>query len=575
MDWDKEAEKDKEKGTYIALLNTVLTTRKHTLGTLNSLTDPRLSALFNTINSTRHDTTSVYVCKEGCSHGKIRDGWTCTKCGTKVELRFSSDTDLHAWIPLPKSKTGQQYKILTPIAVNLLKSFLGTDYFKKIVNIDYSIDLNGKMIINKYSSKNTKVQDSLIQFKNYGILGLYNHFEKIINIGSKKFKGNTLMKDIPEYRESVVTKFSEYLLENKEALFASHIRVVPPSLRPIVSVSGNTHRYDDINKLYMSIISDVTTLDKLIKNSHAPKQIMDIKINEKLCSIMLDIMTGSGVKHDNIAAMITKTCSGKKGFPRQKILGSRFDFSCRMVVVSHVPKNNYHMNGVGIGIRPFMELYKFHLINLLGKTRQFLTSTTFERLTYIRDQIIASNIDPWFEDLIREWHANHKYGFPAIINRNPSIEVGSLQYHKIRYLHSNNDYFTMSIPLTTPKSMTGDFDGDVLDMWLLLEECVSEAFKTLDPGTLLTGVTGDTGNDSRFIPYNSQLLGINSFLNKSKKRLPDDWYIDTLAAPPEELTIRYAMTTEQNAPEKVSRCYRQGQYSERELGTFTVVEPHN
>ena len=71
----------------------------------------------------------------------------------------------------------------------------------------------------------------------------------------------------------------------------------------------------------------------------------------------------------------------------------------------------------------------------------------------------------------------------------------------------------MQVPLTSLSAQTGDFDGDTLNVFALMEFRVVKAYiDGFSPRNLLLDRTGDGLIDTNFIPIKDHYTVANSFL---------------------------------------------------------------
>ena len=110
---------------------------------------------------------------------------------------------------------------------------------------------------------------------------------------------------------------------------------------------------------------------------------------------------------------------------------------------------------------------------------------------------------------------NEKGHIPVLINRNPTINYGSIMFMRCIGI---NDNYTMSIPLQILKPLAGDFDGDVLNiLYIINEEFARRAEIVFSPKYAMMISHNDGKFDSSVNHSRDTLIITNSFLLLSRE----------------------------------------------------------
>ena len=122
-------------------------------------------------------------------------------------------------------------------------------------------------------------------------------------------------------------------------------------------------------------------------------------------------------------------------------------------------------------------------------------ATKNERVAEIIDTIIKSEPE----------------GLPVIINRNPTINYGSiLQCFCVGY----TDTLTMSVPLQVLKLMGADFDGDVLNIFHIINKAFFErCYIVFNPRNAMYISRVDGKMNSDVLVQRDTLINANTFLH--------------------------------------------------------------
>jgi hypothetical protein len=393
-----------------------------------------------------------FSCKCGDLTGRFYEGEVCENCGEPVTEYIGGDLDKFGWFAL------EPYNVINPAAYEMIQKTVGGKNLSRILDYQVNIDLDGRTIINNLDAKNPWANIGLIEFR-------------------RRFK------EIISYYGAVRGKMEEanLLLENEDKVFVSHIPVMSTLLRPaFTSTERKMLSFDPINAAYSSIISNVN----LLKESLSGRS--KVTALPTLYSIQMSLQK----LYLNIVGKLT----GKTHLIRSGILGSRLDFSSRMVIVPMVGKYSA-VDALEMSYKGFIELYKLEIINCmrrgLGSTA-FVNMTVYEIMEYMTRVEYSHQVDGEIYNIIDLLVRRFEGGLRVLINRNPTLELGSIQCMHIVHVTRDARRKTLSIPLTSLKPMNADFDGDVLNVYALKEKCTIDAFdRGFNPRRLMLDRTGD------------------------------------------------------------------------------------
>ena len=139
--------------------------------------------------------------------------------------------------------------------------------------------------------------------------------------------------------------------------------VLPPDLRPLVSLDGGKFAVSDVNDLYRRVINRNQRLKRLVE-LEAPEII--VRNEKRMLQESVDALFDNGrranaVKGANKRPLksLSEIIKGKQGRFRQNLLGKRVDFSGRSVIVVGP---NLTMDQCGLPKKMALELFQPHLI---------------------------------------------------------------------------------------------------------------------------------------------------------------------------------------------------------------------
>lgn len=328
-----------------------------------------------------------------------------------------SDLGIIGWIEL-KSDC-----LIHPNLFFMIESLIGPSTFRAIIKSNLETNLKGNYIeadfeeINKSKDKN--------RYNGIGLINFVTHFDEIIDFFVQKKK-----KKRPEY---------EFLKKERDKIFIRHIPVYSTFMRPVLMTSEKMS-YHDINGILESLNVKCWRLN-----------------NEKKSMILKDhymtLESAQGKLLDYYMS-IRSTLTEKKGDIRSKCLGGRFNFTSRNVII---PLSGYKMNQIELPYLGFLELYKPEIINLLIKMSNITISEALQiwnRATEVFDKKVY--------EIMKFMIA--KGNIYVGINRNPTIEYGSILTMQVVNVYPDIDDYCMAIPLNVLGLIAGDYDGDVLNI---------------------------------------------------------------------------------------------------------------
>ena len=101
----------------------------------------------------------------------------------------------------------------------------------------------------------------------------------------------------------------------------------------------------------------------------------------------------------------------------------------------------------------------------------------------------------------------------VLLNRNPTINIGSILCLRIIDVKHDFNDLTMSVNNCDLTALAGDFDGDTLNLISIKDKTLSEIFKlTFSPQSLLINPKDGNFNED-FNLERDQVLGLNALLH--------------------------------------------------------------
>jgi len=231
--------------------------------------------------------------------------------------------------------------------------------------------------------------------------------------------------------------------------------VIPPELRPMLSLDGGRYATSDLNDLYRRVITRNNRLKKLI-DIQAPAIILQ---NEKrMLQEAVDALIDNGRRTSAVKGSgsrdlksLSHSLKGKQGRFRQNLLGKRVDFSGRSVIAVGPDLKMYQC---GLPREMAIQLYKPFVMNELVNNKTAQNSKTAEKMIERGDSQI------W--DALEQVMENH----PVFLNRAPTLHRLGIQAFKPKLVEGR----AIRLHPLVCTGFNADFDGDQMAVHLPLSE---------------------------------------------------------------------------------------------------------
>ena len=255
--------------------------------------------------------------------------------------------------------------------------------------------------------------------------------------------------------------------ENKpEWIILEALPVLPPELRPLVSLDGGRFATSDLNDLYRRVINRNNRLSKLQMYS-APDII--IRNEKRMLQEAVDALLDNGRRGRPVTGAnkrplksLSEMIKGKQGRFRQNLLGKRVDYSGRSVIVVG-PQLKLHQ--CGLPKKMALELFKPHILGKLQDRGHANAIKMAKR--------IVEKESPEVWDILDEIIKEH----PVLLNRAPTlhrlgiqafepvlIEGKAIQLHPLVCTPFNADFDGDQMAVHVPLTIEAQLEARVLMM---------------------------------------------------------------------------------------------------------------
>lgn len=437
-----------------------------------------------------------------------RDGLFCAKifgpikdyeclCGKYKKMRYNGVVCEKCGVEVTSSKVRRHrmghIDLVSPVAhiwmVSSLPTRIGTLLGVKLKDLErvlyyeaYIVSEPGEAYYDNEKTKKVLKYDILNEEQYRTISDLFEHTGFEANMGGDIVRNLLEYLDLFELLEKLKSEMSSTKSEAKRKTIIKRLKVVenfinsgnrpewmmltqlpvlPPDLRPLVSLDGGKFAVSDVNDLYRRVINRNNRLKRLTELD-APEII--IRNEKRMLQEAVDALfdngkTANAVKGANKRPLksLSEIIKGKQGRFRQNLLGKRVDFSGRSVIVVGPSLN---MDQCGIPKKMALELFKPHLMAKLEEKGYATTLKSSKRL------IESETNEVWecLSEIVNE--------YPVLLNRAPTLHKLSIQgFHPVLI-----DGKAIQLHPLVCAAFNADFDGDQMAVHVpLSQEAVAEA----------------------------------------------------------------------------------------------------
>ena len=427
--------------------------------------------------------------------GPVRD-YECL-CGKYKKMRYKGVVCEKCGVEVTASKVRRtrmgHIDLVTPVAhiwyVSSLPSRIGTLLGVKMKDLERVLyyeayiveeggeayyDAEGKTPVKKYDVLNEEQYRTLVS--RFGELGfkarmggevvrdlledidlveLFSELKEEFENTNSEAKKKTLAK-----RLKVIESFLNSG-NNPAWMMLTILPVLPPDLRPLVSLDGGKFAVSDVNDLYRRVINRNQRLKRLVE-LEAPEII--VRNEKRMLQESVDALFDNGrranaVKGANKRPLksLSEIIKGKQGRFRQNLLGKRVDFSGRSVIVVGP---DLRMDQCGLPKKMAIELFKPHL---MAKLEEKGYATTLKQAKKMIEQQV-NEVWECLEEVVEN--------YPVLLNRAPTLHKLSIQAFHPRLIEGK----AIQLHPLVCAAFNADFDGDQMAVHVpLSDEAVAEA----------------------------------------------------------------------------------------------------
>lgn len=415
--------------------------------------------------------------------GRINNGIRCPICGSICRF-VDDDFEYFGWICLD-----DPFKIIHPSIYKKLESFFGKGISiqgKKRTKLENMLDVSELVNPLPYKIDEQRKKDE--PFFGIGMMEFVERFDEIMSFYLKRRPQNKMYYDD--------------IYMHKHLIFTHSIPVFTTILRA-VDIKDGKMTYEPCNAMYSMMNKLRTSINKVAtKMQREPK----IK-NNQLYNLQK--------KYMELYGELENILSGKKGDFRC-LIGGRYNFSSRNVIVQNPDLRIDEVTLPVIGLTIMLEQ---RIKNILCRMYNMTPNEAHEiwyKATITPDPKISAII----QSIIDDFKSKGIKGIPVLINRNPTISYGSfLQMFCVGF----TDTFTMELPTQVLKTMGADFDGDVLNIMLPVNQTfIRLCWEKFNPRNVLYISRNDGYFNTAASMQRDTLINSNTLARVGRETYTDD-----------------------------------------------------
>lgn len=377
-----------------------------------------------------------YKCECGHLKSRVNHDMECPLCHTKVKY-VSDNYEYFGWLSLRDN-----YYIIHPNFYKSIEYLFGsaTKTEKEKHSKLYNIIKYAGLVDQEGHDMELEETPADQPFYGIGMIDFHNRFDEIMDYYHQKYPNKS--------------QYYDDIMEHRDKIFIQSIPVFTTHLRPCDIKDNNTMYFEPINAMYNimnKLVSEINKNNTMFSRKKKPKN-----------QLLFDLQCKYGELYTEIEAIL----SGKKGTLRS-LIGGRYNFSSRSVIAQ---KPYLRIDQVSLPYTELVITQQQKIINILERTYKISPAEAYDiwyKAQSHRDERVAEIIQALIDSTPIDPDTGKPQGIPILLNRNPTINYGSILQ---MFCTEMNNTFTIGIPLQILKLLAADFDGDVLNVFHIIND---------------------------------------------------------------------------------------------------------
>lgn len=405
------------------------------------------------------------TCNCGKMFGNFAKGQYHKDCLSYVTDQSYEDIKPLTWFEkLDNDHPFMSISVFTDLFDQLTKTFRGSDSFyilEYLLNPSY-----------KYHTKQEKTQAIVYNITNLiktqvtnvrGYANFYHNFDSImVSLITALYPNDVAYDEIPPSFPLKHIYLNILSCGGKEAIFSNHI---PLPSRIWLNRETSVYSTVYVNGGVKEIIGLVRSISMMYEYEEwGDKKPNKAAINRNTYKILATLHSFYNDK-SNKANLINTHVGSKEGLVRKQILGTRSPFTFRFVISSQTDAQDYETIQV-----PWVTLLVVFKAFVMGnlKRRGYGFREANEKIIKARNKF-----DPEIHDigisLIKDYQNKGLKGIPVVDDRNPTMDLGSVNIKYINEFKINIMDKTINYPTLAVYGPNADFDGDELNFMFITD----------------------------------------------------------------------------------------------------------
>lgn len=434
-----------------------------------SLTDEMAEAIFSTSDG---EIGFVSSCECGQYTGNYYEGVTCPNCRTVVSTAFADKLGHPAWIGTPEGAP----PFIHPIVYFILSAWMNIRSTGSDSLLDVILDPDKEL-----------PDDLKDVIERQGFSYFYENFDRIFTFFATKHK-----KISGKSNTHLVRAFIE---THRDVVFCKTLPILHKDLHPLTQ--SDSRKYADSSST--EILNAATNL--LVAGFSVNKSIVGNKTK-----YMDKMLIGAYRQYIAYVEAIIKTKLGdKSAIIRHHLLGSRLHWSFRGVIIPITAP--HEGDEIYLPWKIALSLYKYEILNLMVN-RHGMDFMTAE----LRRTVALQTYDPLIDDILKTLiKESLRNGLAIILGRNPTLELGSIQYLRVTRIKTDPHDETICLSPLIIKPPNADFDGDELYGLSIKEDDMVNHLQTIHPMMAMLSKNRPE-LDTKIMITDQSLVCLNRFL---------------------------------------------------------------
>jgi len=412
-------------------------------------------------------------CDCGNLEGEYYKSLICDNCGSEVISPFD-DLRPVIWFKADKS----------------IGKFIATDFWYIVrMELGKTVDIFRWICDKRFNiQKPTKVALKLMHIIQ-GIPGfkrnykwLVSNLEKILIVLSETTKSNGIREILSLFRSNKDRILCEYLPILNKRMFV---------VEKVGQVKYMNLTLNDVNDVILMYNKNINSEDERVRDLAMGRT------NYALVNIYGDLLV-TYVK-------------GKKGIPRKLIDGFRSFFTVRGVITPIVRKHKY--DELELPWSQAVVLFRPFILNILYNKYNY----SYNEITKKLNKAVTTfdrEISEIFDYLLNK---SNGYGIPVTFQRNPSLLNGSMLSLRITVIKRDLTDPTISMSILVAKLPNADFDGDEMNLQLLIDDYLYNLMKVLEPAASVANMASPGGISGRLTLTDPVIATISNFISTQRR----------------------------------------------------------